>query len=71
MSPNRTIKRIRIQKNISQAEIAYKLGCSIAEINEIETEGFPITGELFLRLLAIYSTNIEDIIKVDSDKNEV
>lgn len=67
MSPNRTIKRIRINNNISQAEVAYKLGCSIAEINEIETEGFLITGELFLQLLSIYSTSIDDIIKGNSN----
>lgn len=66
MSPNRTIKRIRINNNISQAEVAYKLGCSIAEINEIETEGSLITGELFLQLLSIYSTGIDDIIKGNS-----
>ncbi len=66
MSPNTTLKLLRLKKKISKAEVAYKLGCNVIDITNIENDGYPITGDIFLRLLSIYSTKIEDII----DKNE-
>lgn len=66
MSPNTTLKLLRLKNKISKAEVAYKLGCNVMEITNIENDGYPVTGDTFLRLLSIYSTKIEDII----DKNE-
>lgn len=62
MSTNSILKGLRQKKHISKTEVAFKIGCSIMDINNIETEGYPITGELFLRLLSIYSTKIEEVI---------
>lgn len=62
MSTNSILKELRLKNQISKTEVAFKIGCSIKDINNIETKGYPITGELFLKLLSIYSTKIEEVI---------
>ena len=65
MSPNKILKLLRIQRKISKAEVAFKVGCTIEDINEIENEGTPIMGDQFLKLLQIYNTSIHEIINLN------
>jgi transcriptional regulator with XRE-family HTH domain len=70
MSPNSTLRLLRINNKISQAEAAFKLGCGFMEINNIESEGYPVTGDIFLKLLSIYSTRIEDVIDMNEHQSK-
>lgn len=62
MSPNSILRHLRESQGISQAEVAFRLGCSISDIRYLEQEGNPVKGDVFLRLLKVYSTNVEEII---------
>ncbi len=44
MSPNNTLKVLRKNKKLSQAEVAYRIGCSIDVIKNIEKDGYPVPG---------------------------
>jgi len=59
------MKLLRIQRKISKAEIAFKLGCTIEEIDEIENEGTPIMGGQFLKLLQIFHISIDEVINMN------
>jgi transcriptional regulator with XRE-family HTH domain len=65
MSPNDTLRLLRIKNRTSKAEAAFKLGCSINEINDLEREGFPVTADVFLKLISIYSSSMSEIIEMN------
>lgn len=65
MSINCIIKNLRINKGVSQAEVAYKLNLNIIEVSRFEEEGVPISGDLFLRLLAIYDSSLDELMRME------
>jgi transcriptional regulator with XRE-family HTH domain len=61
---NERIHMIRIKKNMSQAELAFKTGYSINEIINFETNGNIINGYTLLQLLNALDIRIEDLKKM-------
>lgn len=57
---NEKIHIIRLHKNMSLAELAYKTDCSIAEIKEIETNGTSINGYTLLQIIKAFDISIEE-----------
>lgn len=69
MSPNNTLKELRKSKSLSQAEVAYKLGCSIEFFKNIESDGYPIPGDLFLKILKLYDVSIQTLTEKVKKQN--
>lgn len=58
MTINEKIHFIRIKKGISQAELAYKTGCSINEIISFEKKGTIISGYVLLQLINAFDITL-------------
>lgn len=60
MTINEKIKLIRKSKGMSQAELAFKIKCSIKEINYIETGDTRINGFMLLQILTAFNISVEE-----------
>ena len=60
MTINEKIYIIRINKGISQAELAYRTGFSIDDIKLFETNGTTISGYTLLKLLNAFKMKIKE-----------
>lgn len=65
MTINKKLMDVRKSKKMSQAELAYKLDCSIEEIKWFETNGTQISGFLLLKILSAFNLTVEDFEKYE------
>ena len=63
-----SIKVERAKKNLTQAELAIKIGVSRQAVNSIETGKFVPSTVLALKMARVFETPVEEIFKLeDSD----
>ncbi len=60
MTINEKIHMIRVNKIMSQAELAYKTGYSIQDIISFETNGTIIKGFVLLQILNAFEITIDE-----------
>lgn len=60
-----TLREIRGKANLSQAELAEKLGVSRQTINAIETERYSPSLELAIHIARFFTTTVEEVFHVD------
>jgi putative transcriptional regulator len=59
------LRELRVTKNWSQADLAYKLGVSRQTINAIETEKYDPSLPLAFKIARLFKKTIEEIFAVD------
>jgi len=60
MTLNEKIQLLRKKGGISQAELAFKIDCSIENIKDFETSGTKINGFILLRILENLDMTIDE-----------
>ncbi len=60
-----TLRELRGKANLSQAELAEKLGVSRQTINAIETERYSPSLELAIHIARFFKTTVEEVFHVD------
>lgn len=60
MTINEKIHIIRIDKGMSQAELAYKTKCSIDDIKRFETNGIGVCGLDLLKIINAFEISTDD-----------
>lgn len=64
MTVNEKIKYVRKAKQISQAELAFKIDCSIEELRELENSSIKINGFLLLKILSALNLSVEEFKEI-------
>jgi putative transcriptional regulator len=59
------LRDIRGKANLSQADLADKLGVSRQTINAIETERYSPSLELAIHIARFFNTTVEEVFHVD------
>lgn len=60
-----TIKVERAKKNLTQAELAIKIGVSRQAVNSIETGKFVPSTVLALKMARVFEAPVEEIFKLE------
>lgn len=60
-----TIKVERARKNMTQADLAYKIGVSRQAVNSIETGKFVPSTLLALKMAKVFGTTVEVIFQIE------
>ena len=63
-----TIKVERAKKNLTQAELAERIGVSRQAVNSIETGKFIPSTLLALRMAKVFEVLVEQIFQLDEDQ---
>jgi len=63
------LKRIRVEKNLSQDELAAKVGVDRMTISSIETGRFEPTCKLAFEIALVLNVSIVDLFYLDSAEN--
>jgi transcriptional regulator with XRE-family HTH domain len=64
MTLNEKIYMIRLNKSMSQAELAFKTGYSIGDIINFESRGNKISGYVLLKIIAAFDLSINEFMKI-------
>lgn len=59
------LRELRTVANLSQAELADRLGVSRQTINAIETQRYDPSLELAIRIARLFKTTVEEVFHVD------
>ena len=59
------LRDLRGKENLSQADLADKLGVSRQTINAIETERYSPSLELAINIARFFNTTVEEVFHVD------
>jgi putative transcriptional regulator len=62
-----TIKVERAKKNLTQADLAEKIGISRQAVNSIETGKFVPSTVLALKMAKVFETKVEDIFELEKN----
>lgn len=65
------LQELRSEANLSQAELAAKLGVSRQTIISIEKERYDPALPLAFRMAHLFSVTIEDIFRPEVDKTDI
>jgi len=60
-----TLRDLRAQAGLSQADLAEKLGVSRQTVNAIETQRYDPSLELAVHIARFFSTTVEEVFHVD------
>lgn len=63
MTRAKNIKQLRIKHNLTQEQLAEKIGVSLWHMNKIENGSKSLTMANALRLTKIFNCSLEDIIE--------
>jgi transcriptional regulator with XRE-family HTH domain len=64
MTLNEKIHMIRLNKGMSQAELAFKTGYSISDIINFESKGNKISGYDLLKVIEAFELNLNEFMKI-------
>mgnify|MGYP006351528589 FL=1 len=62
------IRRFREQQQLSQADLAYKLGLSASYLNQIENDQRPLTVQVLLKLGTLFSVDLSHFSEEEDDR---
>jgi putative transcriptional regulator len=64
-----TVRHLRVERGLSQGQLADALGVSRQTINAIETERYTPSLPLALQLARFFATSIEDMFVLNGKEN--
>lgn len=62
------LKVERAKKNLTQADLAHRIGISRQAVNSIETGKFVPSTLLALKMAAVFETPVENLFQLDEDE---
>lgn len=65
------IKNLRIDSDLTQTQVAEKIGITQRKYSYIETGIQPLTAEIICKLAKLYNTTADYILKLSDKKNNV
>lgn len=65
------IKDLRIDSDLTQTQVAEKIGITQRKYSYIETGIQPLTAEIICKLAKLYNTTADYILKLSDKKNNV